>query len=282
MSNKQKIESDGITLIRHLFFAENKRIFNTEQAREAAAKIGIPQNTLNVILSRLFKQGIIRRIRRGLYASVGILGEVESIHPYVISAFLVQPSAISHWSALQHHGLTEQIPLTIMASTPMRVYTPSMRDPHLNDSDHKHAWVIDETRYEYITIQEKHFNFGMEKIWIDPHFVVQITDKERTLLDVFVYSKMFGGMGGALGILEEALGDIDIQRFANYAKQYDEKAVAKRIGWALEYFGVDEQYLRPLLDIPLASYCLLDPVGSAVGPCDKRWMIQNNLTKGEN
>jgi predicted transcriptional regulator of viral defense system len=281
MQNEQKAKSIGITLIRHLFFAENKRIFTTQEARDAAEKLAIPQNTLNIILSRLSKQGIIRRLRRGLYASVGILGEVEGIHPYVISAFLVQPSAISHWSALQHHGLTEQIPITIMASTPLRVYTPSMREPHSKNSNYKHAWIIDENRYEYITIQEKHFKFGVEKFWIDPHFVVQITDKERTLIDVFVYSNMFGGMGGAFGILEEALADIDIKKLVEYAKQYDEKAVAKRIGWALEYFGVDEDYLTILLDIPSTSYSLLDPSRPAKGPCDKKWMIQNNLTKGK-
>jgi predicted transcriptional regulator of viral defense system len=277
MPFKPITESHGIPLIRHLFFAEGIRIFNTQQAREAAVKLGIPENTLNSILSRLSKQGIIRRLRRGLYASVGILGEVENIHPYVISAFLVQPSAISHWSALQHHGLTEQIPLTVMASTPVRVYTPSMRHPHKANSDNKHAWIIDGNRYEYITIQEKHFNFGVEKIWLDPHFTIHITNKERTLIDVFAYSRMFGGMREALGILEEAIGSIDIQRLIQYAKQYDEKAVAKRIGWALERFGVDDENLKTLLDIPLASYCLLDPAEPQVGSCEKRWMIQNNL-----
>src|SRR5690606_24669307 len=116
-----------------------------------------------------------------------------------ISAYLIQPSAISHWSALQHHGLTEQVPQIITASTTTKVLTPSMREKQQQKSKVKHAWEVAWVRYEYINVQQKHF-FGIEKIWLDEHFVVSITDKERTLLDVFIYPKMFGGIGEALGI----------------------------------------------------------------------------------
>jgi predicted transcriptional regulator of viral defense system len=52
---------------------------------------------------------IIHRLRRGLYVSIGLLPEQTKTHPFVISAYLIHTSAISHWSALQHHALTEQI-----------------------------------------------------------------------------------------------------------------------------------------------------------------------------
>ena len=112
----------------------------------------------------------------------------------------------------------------------------------------KHAWFIAEVRYEYITIQQKHC-FGIEKIWLDEHFQISITDKERTLLDIFVHPKMFGGMGETLGILENALPNIDIQKLVNYAIRYDKKYDVKRLGWALEYFGVINTIIAPLLDV---------------------------------
>jgi predicted transcriptional regulator of viral defense system len=278
-------ESHGIHLLQHLF-RKGERIFTSIDACKGAEEIGIPVRMVNIILSRLTQQGIVRRLRRGLYTSVGMLGELEKIHPFAISAYLVQPSAISHWSALQYHGLTEQIPATVMASTPTRVYTPSMRGKHLK-SGLKHAWIIDNVRYEYITVQQKHFELGdeklgLEKIWIDPYFQTKITDKERTVIDLFVYNKMFGGMSEILGILEDGLASINIEQLVKYALLYDEKSTAKRIGWALEQFGIEKNYLQPLLDIPLASYCLLDPANKTSGTYDSKWMIQNNLSNIKN
>ena len=276
---KKAVESQGMRLLRQLFLS-GKRIFNMQDALSAAALEKIPHNQVRKILSSLARHGRALRLRRGLYIGIGLQPEEILTHPFVISTSLIQPSAISHWSALQHHGLTEQIPQIVTASTTQKVVTPSMRDKSPPSQKTKHAWIIDDIRYEYITIQQKHF-FGIEKIWLDEHFQVPITDKERTLLDVFIYSKMFGGMGEALGIIENSLANIDIKKLVDYAIQYNKKSLAKRLGWALEYFGVSSQLLSPLLNVSISYYCRLDPSSPAVGSCDKRWMIQNNLIKSD-
>lgn len=276
--SNQPPESQGMRLLRCLFL-KGKRIFNMEDALSAADFEKIPRQQIRKILSNLVKHKWVLRLRRGLYVSIGLLTQqTNSTHPFVISAYLIQPSAISHWSALQHHELTEQIPQIVTASTTMKVVTPSMRIEQLQQRKTKHAWIIDNISYEYITVQQKHF-FGIEKIWLDENFVVPITDKERTLLDVFIYSKMFGGMGEALGILENCLATIDIQKLVTYAIQYAKPSVSKRLGWALEYFGIPAKQLEPLLKTSISYYCRLDPSAPPKGPCDKRWMIQNNLTK---
>ncbi|HSW69433.1 MAG TPA: type IV toxin-antitoxin system AbiEi family antitoxin [Gammaproteobacteria bacterium] len=278
MGTRKPDESQGARLLRQLFLRGN-RIFNMQNASAAATLEKIPHNQLGKILSNLAKHKRVLRLRRGLYVSVGWLSEEPDTHPFVISAYLIQPSAISHWSALQHHGLTEQIPHIITASTPKKIVTPSMREKQ--HAKTKHIWKIDELRYEYINVQQKHF-FGIEKLWLGEYFQVNITDKERTLLDVFIYPKMFGGIGEALGILENSLAVIDTKKLINYAIQYDKKSLAKRLGWALEYFGVPTKQLEQLLKVPINYYCRLDPSAPAKGSCDKRWMIQNNLIKVEN
>jgi predicted transcriptional regulator of viral defense system len=280
MQSQKPTESQGMRLLRQLLL-QGKRLFNMQDAVVAAALEKIPHNQLRKVLSNLAKHRRVIRLRRGLYVGTGLLVEQTNPHPFVISAYLIQPSAISHWSALQHYGLTEQIPQIITASTPSKVVTPSMREKQLQRSKTKHALEIDGIRYEYINIQQKHF-FGIEKTWLDEHFQVPITDKERTLLDVFIYPKMFGGMGEALGILENALATINIHKLVRYAIQYDKKSVAKRLGWALEYFGVSAKQLEPLLKVSISYYCRLDPSAVATGPCDKRWTIQNNLIKAKN
>lgn len=277
MSVQKPPESYGVRLLRQLFL-NGKYVFDMKDIATAARLEKIPHNQLRKLLSTLAKQGRISRVRRGLYAAIG-MGVVANItHPFVIATHLVQPSAISHWSALQHHGLTEQIPEIITASTPSKVVTPSMREKELKNLKHKHVWQIADIRYEYICIKQKYF-FGIEKIWLEENSQVSITDKERTLLDVFIYPKMFGGMGEALGILENSLSTIDIQKLINYAIQYDKKSLIKRLGWALEYFKVPAKQLEALLDASISYFCRLDPSAPARGACDKRWMIQNNLIK---
>lgn len=280
MDTQKPAESQGIRLTRQLFTL-GKYLFNTQDAAIAADKEKIPPHQLGKILFSLAKQGRILRLRRGLYVNHGLFLEHANVHPFVISSHLIQPSAISHWSALQHHGLTEQIPQIVTASTPSKVFTPSMRQKQTRPSKTKHVWEIGSVRYEYIHVQQRHY-YGTEKIWLDEKFQVSITDKERTLLDVFIYPKMFGGMGEAIGILENSLAHIDISRLVNYAVQYDKKSLAKRLGWVLAYLGVSDAQLEPLLKMPINYYCRLDPLAEAVGPCDKKWMIQNNLTKASN
>jgi len=279
MNEDKPYESQGFRLLRHLF-NRGKRIFNMEDINEAAQTLNIPSEQLRKILSNLTKRGRLLRLRRGLYVGIGLLVEETNTHPFVISAYLIQPSAISHWSALQYHGLTEQVPQIITASTIRKVLTPSMRGKQQINPNVKHTWEIAGIYYEYINVQKKHF-FGIEKIWLDEHFSVSITDKERTLLDVFIYPKMFGGIDGALGILENSLPTIDLQKLIDYILRYDKKSITKRLGWALEYFGVPAKQLEPLFKIPINYFCRLDPSAPAKGPCDKRWMIQNNLIKAE-
>lgn len=278
MSPPKQSDSYGSRLLNRLFFLKGKRIFSMPEIIEAAEELNIPRAQLNIIISNLAKRGELLRLRRGLYVGIGLLPAREKTHEFVISSFLVQPSAISHWSAAQYHGLTEQLPLIVTASTPTKIITPTMRKGASDKTKRKkYAWEIDNIRYEYMLVQEKHFNLGLEKIWIDEFFNIWITDRERTLLDIFNNSKMFGGMSGALTILENALGEIDVTKLVQYAIDYGKKSLAKRIGWALEYFGVSDKDLTPLLNISINHYCRLDPNSEAVGSCNKRWMIQNNL-----
>ncbi len=276
-------ESQGWRLLAELF-QRGKRIFNIKDAVLAAQGLAIPQSQLKKILFNLTKYGYLLRLHRGLYVGIGLLPGQINVNPLVISSFLIQPSAISHWSALQYHGLTEQVPQIITAITTSKIITPSMRKSYTEKkhSQKKHAWKIAGIHYEYKKIKKEHFDLGLEKIWIDEQFRIQITDKERTLLDIFVSPQMFGGMGEALGILENSLSSVDIKKLVNYAIKYGNKPVIKRLGWALEYFGVPNEIIFPLLNEPINYYCRLDSSKPAKGPCEKRWMIQNNLIKGKN
>ncbi len=96
---------------------EGRTVFSTSEAKEFATSVGVPEGYLNNLLGSLVRDGWLLRLRRGLFARFGSGPGDFQVHPFAIATNLVKPSAISHWSALNHHGLTEQIPRVVTAFT---------------------------------------------------------------------------------------------------------------------------------------------------------------------
>ena len=259
---------------------EGLTIFSTAQARRIAENIGIPTGYVTNVLMIMERDGWITRLRRGFYARSGVANGGVQVHPFSIATKLVMPSAISHWSALHHHGLTEQIPRVITAFTSKKVVTPSMRSNFPNTHNGRHAWIIDGIRYEFVTVKKKYY-FGIEDVWVDEYSRIPVTDKERTVLETFISTRMFGGISEALGIINDHLNSININKLVDYTGRYGMISVAKRIGWALEHAGVESSLIEPLRKIPATGFHALDPTLPHKGHCDNRWMIQNNLASKE-
>lgn len=221
------------------------------------------------------RNGWITKLRRGFYVRSNAINGGVQVHPFAIATTLVKPSAISHWSALHYHGLTDQIPRVINAFTYKKVVTPSMRANDDSSTSGGHAWIIEGIRYEFTTVKEEHF-FAVEDVWIDEFSRIPITDKERTVLETFISPRKFGGIGEGLGIIGASLNSLDIPKLVKYAQKYNKISVAKRVGWTLEKAGIDISILEPLLNISATGYHLLDPTCPRQGPCDLRWMVQVN------
>jgi len=160
-------------------------------------------------------------------------------HSFAIATHLTRPSAISHWSALQHWGLVEQVPFVVTASTPKVVVTPEMRQkrPVASARRHEHAaWVIDGLRYEFTRIRAEDM-FGIDQVWVDARTQVPMFDKERALLDAFVHLRGFGagGLGGE--ILAEHSQEIDQEKLIRYAEEMGRPRVSARVRSALAQPG---------------------------------------------
>lgn len=69
---------------------------------------------------------------------------------------------------------------------------------------------------------------------------------------------------------------LDLERIISYALKID-AATVKRLGWVLEHQGVKPSRLKELQAVPIKGYRVLDPTGPRRGPCNSRWMIQENL-----
>jgi len=270
-SQKPKKTQVGVELIR-LIAAEGERIFSTQRARELAPEVGLKDSYLREALYHLRRNGWIVSLRRGLYALSGSVPGVTPVHEFEVAMALVSPAAISHWSALHYHGMTQQAPRKVFVLTTKESSVPRMRDSTTKRIID--GYPVGDTIYKIVQVKPERY-FGTQKIWIEEARVT-ITDPEKTLLDGLSMPQYCGDFAEVLHAFEVRGDDLHPQRIIEYACKLD-TATAKRLGWVLEYQGIDPAFLDPLLELPIKGIRKLDPTGPRKGPYSRRWMIQENL-----
>src|SRR4030042_7087366 len=83
-------------------------IFTIKQMAPLSDGLQIKRTQLRWLISELARSGWIELLKNGTYAVKSTLFESE-ISPFAVAAALVQPIAVSHWSALANQGLTTQL-----------------------------------------------------------------------------------------------------------------------------------------------------------------------------
>lgn len=260
----------GVELVRVLV-AEGDRVFTTDRARELAPAAGLSEGYLYEALHHLVRSGWLVRMRKGLYAVSSAVPGVAPIHEYEVAMALVQPSAISHWSAMNYHGLTDQIPRQVFVLTPMGVPTPRSRGRR--DGGSACGFTVAGVTYQFVQTKSEWF-FGIDRVWLGEARIT-VTDLERTLLDGLSKPQYCGDFAESLRAFQMRGDHLDLPRIIGYALRLD-VATAKRLGWVLERSGVPLERLGALAEIPAAGYANLDPTGPRSGPHDRRWMVRIN------
>jgi predicted transcriptional regulator of viral defense system len=251
-------------------------IFTLEQLKPIADQQGLSQTHLRKLISDLAASGRINILKRGTYAVTHSPLFADEIHPFAVALALVQPAAISHWSALTQHGFTTQMPAMIQASTPRKVITPEMRTGQAHSPRNRAVWRALDLEIEFIYVQPRQF-FGHQTIWVNRWQKVLITDPERTALDQIARPELFGGMRAAIEIFEGALLQISVAKLVEYVLQYNIISVIKRTGWLLEQLGISPHETEPLQGHPVTSYYRLDPHSPASANYNARWHIIENI-----
>lgn len=270
--NNQKHTRIGIEMVRKLF-EEGKRIFSIPDARKAASYCGMADNYVVEALYHLSNNGWITRLKRGLYIISSSFPGMTPVHEFEIAMALVQPSAISHWSALHFHGMTEQIPQRVYITTTQAV--PISRAVKTrNKSQRSFSREVNGILYEFIKIKQERF-FGIKDFWVG-EVKVTITDPERTLIDGLISPKYFGGWAEIYSAFESHMSSLDLAKIIDYSLRLD-AVIAKRLGWIMEKVGVGDTILQKLEAFPIKDYRVLDSTGPRKGHCNKRWMIQENF-----
>lgn len=231
-----------------------KKIFTTDDAAEA---FDVTRDSLNVILSRMEKEGVIERLERGKYLVIPLSsrsGEY-TLHEFVIGSELVEPYAVAYWSALNHHGLTEQIPYTIFIQTTSR----------------KSKWDFEVIGVRYLIIRVKESKFyGLEKIWIEDK-QVNVTDKEKTIVDCLDKPEYCGGVIEVAKALKYQ--DFGQEKLSTYAVRIGNSGVIRRLGYLCDCLDID--ILLPKIES--RSYLYLDPTQPKNGDTESEWRLKVNI-----
>lgn len=263
----------GTEILRRL--AENgRRIFTAQEAVALAPAAGLSKAYTPQALHYLTRSGWITRLRRGLYALGPSMSGVAPLHDFEIGVSLVRKAAISHWSAMSYHGMTEQIPRRVFVTTTQTISIPAGASSRRNSRPGRTGFTVRDTFYQFVKVKPQWF-FGIGTYWIG-EARVPITDPERTLLDGLKNPDYCGGFDEVLGAFKGRAAKLDVEKIAGYALKLN-TAVAKRLGWILDALKLKSPALQKLERLPIKGYRPLDASGPQEGVYERKWMIRLNV-----
>jgi len=250
--------------------AEGFRVFSPEDARKIAPEVGLSEGYVLQALHHLEKQGWFVRLRKGLYALSSSVPGVSPAHEFEVAMALVNPAAISHFSAMHQYELTEQIPCRVFITTTTGQWIPR----NSKGTSDKSGYRLGDTIYQFIRVKPERF-FGTDTVWVDESRVT-FTDMARTLIDGLMMPQYCGGIAEVFHAFQMARNRLRLDQLIDYALRLD-SATAKRLGWVLEHTGFESSRLTVLQQVKVTGHTKLDPTGPREGPYNRFWMVQENL-----
>lgn len=212
------------------------------------------------IVFRLKKKNILSPIKRGIYVFSPLEAGPEGMG---IDELLVPPLFfpnnnyyIGYSTMFNYYGFTEQLFQTVYV---------------LNTSKCMEKLICG-LSYKFIKIPENRM-YGIEIIKIGDK-EVNISSKEKTMIDLMFFNKPVGGIIGATNIFREIVNsnNYNIKKLIEYTAYFPNITARKRIGLILDDIGVSENILKPLIEsIKKTSVSSLN--GSRKGIINKKWRV---------
>jgi predicted transcriptional regulator of viral defense system len=211
------------------------------------------QDTLESLVNRAF----LNRIEKGKYCRHNFRNE------YVIGNYLANGGSIAYWSALNIHGLTEQISNTVFVQT-----TKLKKDKSVFGVRYKFVKVKPEKICGITTLGYGNGEF-------------RITDTEKTLLDCFDLPQYSGGYEELIRAFYHA--KISSTRLFEYGMKMGNLSVLKRLAFLSELFEMKgfTRFREQVLKILNQRYTLIDPMGLDRGEFVSKWRIRLNISRND-
>jgi predicted transcriptional regulator of viral defense system len=226
--------------------------------RLVADLFGVDRAQSYAWLDQLQGRGLVAAVEKGKYLLLGLEPERILSNPLFIATQLVTPAYVSFWSALHYHGLTEQVPRTVLVATTRK----------------KQPVTFGGHSFRYVHIQPHRF-FGYQREMLGG-LPVLVADQAKALVDSLALPRYAGGVAEVSRCLALALPDLDLTVLVEYANRMGDRSLASRLGYLLERLGRAVDGLHPS-----AGPVLLDPQGGSPSSYDSRWRVRINLSNDE-
>ena len=241
--------------------SENHTIITIDDIQDA---IDVSYDDAKKIANNLVHKKWLDRLKSGTYLIVplvaGETGEYTE-HEFVIASHLADPMYISYWTALNYHGLTEQVPMTVFAAT-----TDQVPDREIHG-----------VNYTFVTVTAAKF-YGYDSVAVDAQ-QVNVASVEKTLVDCADHPEYCGGIGElAKGL---AAADLEQATLTEYLLQLGNGAAIKRMVYLADLLETDLEQRDELVDAFTTGYSKLDPTRGDEGRHVSEYRLLVNVPADE-
>ena len=214
-------------------------------------------DNLNEILENLVDKKFLARIEKGKYCRSNFNDEK------VVGCFIADSGAISYWSALNAHGLTEQFPNNVFIQT----------------TKLKKNKTVFGTAYKFVKVAPYKIAGVLTQGQGSRKF--RITDIEKTIVDCFDLPEHCGGYAELIRAFNQA--KLNSDKMIAYCTAIDNIAATKRMGFLAEL--LDKKGLKAFVKFAKqrinVKYNVFDPAGTDKGEFVNDWRLRLNISREE-
>jgi len=243
---------------------KDKRVFTI---KDIAQILNISYAHARNIASNMVKKKVVERVKPGLFVRIPesvILDKQQYTEDAIlIAAKATKNSFLSYYTALTIHGLSERYTTHIYATT-----TTHQRNIQYNNITINYIQTIPKKYFGTTTI-----SYSNEHI--------QISDVERTIIDVINKPKYAGGWTETINCLKN-LDEIDYKKLTTYLKKYNNKTTSRKIGYLLENLSnlsPSKYILKQIKDLSGSNELYFDTTKKGIYNSDWNLIVPKNITE---
>lgn len=226
---KQTILTTKQSELLESLIASYGHIVASDQIYEKASGSWTQKQTKNII-TKLTGNGWLIRLKRGLYAISDLSNRgFLSLSPYVVANLLVENSYVSFESALNYHGLFDQLTDRVISITTI---------------DFRNTIELNSMEYSFVKVQDKSF-FGWKTTIID-NKEVRIATAEKALIDMIQFHKSKYSVDLLIEKLRDNKDNLNLSRLQEYLEKMSTTTI-KTFGFVFDLLGIDSMKLQKMV-----------------------------------
>lgn len=195
------------------YFYQTRALFHTQDILENFTSV----RSMQAKLKSLIDVGRVAKIKNGLYATVNPLTGDIFASRFEIASALFENACVAYHSALEFHGLGNQM------FSEVQVFTEKRNIP-----------------FEYNGLEYRFFSYAAKGgiMRLEQNAEIVVTDLERTIVDCIDRIDLAGGLEELVTALN-GITHLDEQALLSYLKEYNKKFVYKKAGFLLSLLKKD-------------------------------------------